>query len=157
MCISRFSNRKVGTKDPLSAAADLFGDSLDCTRKGYAASVTLVPRERLRNHVAVLLAMPRRGLFRHAAFGRDHQYVMSLTKTKNPNAFPIGNKFGFFIYGGRYRTRTYDLPHVKRLCKEPCNYVKSCFFICAIASRLASILECVYREVVFIFVCPSSS
>ena len=24
LCISRFSNRKVGTKDPLSAAADLF-------------------------------------------------------------------------------------------------------------------------------------
>ena len=67
LCISRFSNRKVGTKDPLSATADLFGDSLDYTRKGYAASVTLVPRERLRNHVAVLLAMTRRGLFRHAA------------------------------------------------------------------------------------------
>ena len=66
LCISRFSNRKVGTKDPLSAAADLFRDSLDCTRKGYAASVTLVPRERLRNHVAALLAMTRRGLFRHA-------------------------------------------------------------------------------------------
>ena len=47
LCISRFSNRKVGTKDPLSAAADLFGDSLDC-------------------HVAALLAMTRRGLFRHA-------------------------------------------------------------------------------------------
>ena len=47
LCISRFSNRKVGTKDPLSAAADLFGGSLDC-------------------HVAVLFAMTRRGLFRHA-------------------------------------------------------------------------------------------
>ena len=44
--------------------------------------------------------------------GRDHQYVMSM---KNPNLFPIGNKFGFFMYGGRYRTRTYDLPHVKRM------------------------------------------
>ena len=39
---------------------------LDCTRRGYAASVTLVPRERLRYHVASLLAMTRRGLFRHA-------------------------------------------------------------------------------------------
>ena len=39
----------------------------------------------------------------------------STDKTKNPNAFPIGNKFGFFMYGGRYRTRTYDLPHVKRM------------------------------------------
>ena len=28
LCISRFSNRKVGTKDPLSAAADLFRASL---------------------------------------------------------------------------------------------------------------------------------
>ena len=28
LCISRFSNRKVGTKDPLSAAADLFRGSL---------------------------------------------------------------------------------------------------------------------------------
>ena len=33
-------------------------------RRGYAASVTLVPRERLRNHVAALLVMTRRGLFR---------------------------------------------------------------------------------------------
>ena len=47
MCISRFSNRKVGTNDPLSAAADLFRASLDC-------------------HVAALLAMTRRGLFRYA-------------------------------------------------------------------------------------------
>ena len=30
---------------------------LDCTRRGYAASVTLVPRERLRYRVAALLAM----------------------------------------------------------------------------------------------------
>ena len=29
MCISRFSNRKVGAKDPLSAAADLFRGSRD--------------------------------------------------------------------------------------------------------------------------------
>ena len=29
MRISRFSNRKVGAKDPLSAAADLFRGSLD--------------------------------------------------------------------------------------------------------------------------------
>ena len=29
----------------------------DCTRRGYAASVTLVPRERLRYRVAALLAM----------------------------------------------------------------------------------------------------
>ena len=42
---------------------------LDCTRRGYAASVTLVPRERLRYHVASLLAMTCRGLFRHAAAG----------------------------------------------------------------------------------------
>ena len=35
----------------------------DCTRKGYAASVTLVPRERLRYHVAVLLAMTDQGGF----------------------------------------------------------------------------------------------
>ena len=25
--------------------------------------------------------------------------------SKNPNALPIGNWFGFFMYGGRYRTR----------------------------------------------------
>ena len=36
----------------------------DCTRKGYAASVTLVPRERLRYHVASLLAMTKRAPFR---------------------------------------------------------------------------------------------
>ena len=54
LCISRFSNRKVGTKDPLSAAADLFRASLDC-------------------HVAALLAMTRRGLFRHADLMLSHQ------------------------------------------------------------------------------------
>ena len=27
-------------------------------------------------------------------------------KTKNPNPSPIGNRFGFFLFGGRYRTRT---------------------------------------------------
>ena len=32
MCISRFSNRKVGAKDPLSAAADLFRGSLETGR-----------------------------------------------------------------------------------------------------------------------------
>ena len=27
-------------------------------------------------------------------------------KTKNPNPSPIGNRFGFFLFGGRHRTRT---------------------------------------------------
>ena len=40
---------------------------------------------------------------------------MSLIKTRNPNPFPIGIKFGFLKYGGRYRTRTCDPPHVKRM------------------------------------------
>ena len=40
---------------------------------------------------------------------------MSLIKTRNPNPFPIGIKFGFLKYGGRYKTRTCDLPHVKRM------------------------------------------
>ena len=39
----------------------------------------------------------------------------SLIATKNPNPFPIGIRFGFFKYGGRYKTRTCDLPHVKRM------------------------------------------
>ena len=38
--------------------------------------------------------------------GLRYQYVMSLIKTKNPNAFPIGNKFGFFMYGGGRWIRT---------------------------------------------------
>ena len=54
LCISRFSNRQVAVKDPLSAAADLFRGSLDC-------------------HVAALLAMTRRGLFRHADLMLSHQ------------------------------------------------------------------------------------
>ena len=32
---------------------------------------------------------------------------------KNPNAFPIGKKFGFFICGGDCWTRTSDLLRVK--------------------------------------------
>ena len=47
--------------------------------------------------------------------GVQAQYVISLMKIRNPNPFPMGKKFGFFLYGGRYRTRTYDLPHVKRM------------------------------------------
>ena len=40
---------------------------------------------------------------------------MSSMKTRNPNPFPIGIKFGFLNLGGRYKTRTCDLPHVKRM------------------------------------------
>ncbi len=43
------------------------------------------------------------------------QRSTSLRETKNPNAFPMRKMFGLFLYGGRYRTRTYDLPHVKRM------------------------------------------
>ena len=31
---------------------------------------------------------------------------MSCNKIKNPNTFPMGNKFGFLKYGGSRRTRT---------------------------------------------------
>ena len=34
---------------------------------------------------------------------------MSLIKTRNPNPFPIGIKFGFLKFGGAYRIRTGDL------------------------------------------------
>ena len=36
-----------------------------------------------------------------------------MIKMKNPNAFPIGKKFGFFICGGDCWTRTSDLLRVK--------------------------------------------
>ena len=36
---------------------------------------------------------------------------------KNPNAFPIGKKFGFFICGGDCWTRTSDLLRVEYLQK----------------------------------------
>ena len=36
-----------------------------------------------------------------------------MIKMKNPNAFPMGNKFGFFICGGDCWTRTSDLLRVK--------------------------------------------
>ena len=35
-----------------------------------------------------------------------------MIKMKNPNAFPIGKKFGFFICGGDCWTRTSDLLRV---------------------------------------------
>ena len=39
-------------------------------------------------------------------------------KMKNPNAFPIGKKFGFFICGGPEETRTLDLSDANRtLCR----------------------------------------
>ena len=38
---------------------------------------------------------------------------MSLIKTRNPNPFPIGIKFGFLKYGGDCWTRTSDLLRVK--------------------------------------------
>ena len=50
--------------------------------------------------------------------GCDYQYVMSLIKTKNPNAFPIGNKFGFFMYGGPEETRTLDLSDANRTLSQ---------------------------------------
>ena len=39
-----------------------------------------------------------------------------MIKMKNPNAFPIGKKFGFFIFGGDCWTRTSDLLRVKIRC-----------------------------------------
>ena len=39
-----------------------------------------------------------------------------MIKMKNPNAFPMGKKFGFFICGGDCWTRTSDLLRVKIRC-----------------------------------------
>ena len=44
-----------------------------------------------------------------------YQQNTSSRKTTNPNPLPIGIRFGFVVYGGRYKTRTCDLPHVKRM------------------------------------------
>ena len=46
-------------------------------------------------------------VLRQAKPGAQAQYVIFLIETRNPNPFPIGNKFGFFLYGGQYRTRLY--------------------------------------------------
>ena len=54
-------------------------------------------------------------VLRKAKPGTHAQSIISLMKIRNPNPFPVGKKFGFVICGGRYRTRTYDLPHVKRM------------------------------------------
>ena len=48
--------------------------------------------------------------------GTHAQSIISLMKIKNPNPFPIGNKFGFFICGGDCWTRTSDLLRVKIRC-----------------------------------------
>ena len=37
--------------------------------------------------------------------GRKCECFKCVNETKNPNPFPIGNKFGFFMYGGDNRTR----------------------------------------------------
>ena len=39
-------------------------------------------------------------VLRKAKPGTHAQSIISLMKIKNPNPFPIGNKFGFFMYGG---------------------------------------------------------
>ena len=39
-------------------------------------------------------------------------------KMKNPNAFPIGKKFGFFICGGPEETRTLDLSDANRTLSQ---------------------------------------
>ncbi len=44
-----------------------------------------------------------------------HSFFNSSIETRNPNAVLIGTKFGFLNCGGRYKTRTCDLPHVKRM------------------------------------------
>ena len=41
-------------------------------------------------------------------------HITSCNKIKNPNPFPMGNKFGFLKYGGDYGTRTCDLLRVKQ-------------------------------------------
>ena len=44
---------------PVQELPSLYKQGIDCTRKGYAASVTLLRRERPRYHVAALLAMTK--------------------------------------------------------------------------------------------------
>ncbi len=39
-------------------------------------------------------------VLRKAKPGTHAQSIISLMKIKNPNPFPLGNKFGFFMYGG---------------------------------------------------------
>ena len=39
-------------------------------------------------------------VLRKAKPGGHAQSIISLMKIRNPNPFPIGNKFGFFMYGG---------------------------------------------------------
>ena len=55
-------------------------------------------------------------VLRKAKPGTHAQSIISLMKIKNPNPFPIGNKFGFFICGGDCWTRTSDLLRVKIRC-----------------------------------------
>ena len=43
---------------------------------------------------------------------------MSLIKTRNPNPFPIGIKFGFLKYGGPEETRTLDLSDANRTLSQ---------------------------------------
>ena len=43
---------------------------------------------------------------------------MSLIKTRNPNPFPIGIKFGFLKYGGPKGIRTLDLSDANRTLSQ---------------------------------------
>ena len=53
-------------------------------------------------------------VLRKAKPGTHAQSIISLIKMKNPNAFPMGNKFGFFIYGGAEGSRTPVRKHFDR-------------------------------------------
>ena len=75
----------------------------ECTEFPYAiplwVDAMIVPKE------DCFVEYTKPPVVRKAKPGSQAQSIISLMKIRNPNALPTGNKFGFFLYGGRYRTR----------------------------------------------------
>ena len=124
----------------------------DCTRKGYAASVALVPRERMRNHGAERIAMTETRVPKRAADSRPYEekgcaartegrYIMIARKRAGMKIDELAKKL--YICGetlktwekGRKKKLPWDeiepvLPEVKEIrekgCEAFCPSPKAC-------------------------------
>jgi len=70
----------------------------ECTELPYA--ITLLVDTAIVQKEEFFVECTKPPVFRKAKPGTHAQSIISLMKIRNPNPFPIGNKFGFFMYGG---------------------------------------------------------
>lgn len=95
----RFQNFRLSQNLLPPVLADLIRGSLAilCANILLAVKCLLLPHP---------ISSPKEQLPFPSGSGPDCECRWELNSaTKNPNPLPMGNKFGFFLYGGRYRTR----------------------------------------------------